>query len=334
MEKFGQLTRDTFELADAFLSLQRPTWEADLWRILDLLFGCPFETPVADEYAMFHAYAAGLRSGDLSRQVGAVVVLSSGEIVATGANDVPKFGGGLYWPGPDDERDHKWGYDSNAKRKAEIVGEILDVIANVSKDFNRQELREKLEGTNLWSITEYGRAVHAEMEALLSCARTGVSTRGASLFSTTFPCHNCAKHIVDAGIERVVYIEPYPKSLALDLHSDAVEFADDTRQLSRSSGRKKVQLKAFVGVGPRRFIDLFSIKLRSGYPLMRKDGLAKVSWERENATLRYSGPQTVSGGLANKGGFRLTFHANKRRPGLTITANEPTFCATSLQTAL
>jgi hypothetical protein len=48
---------------------------------------------------------------------------------------------------------------------------------------------------------------------------------------------------------------------------------------------------------------------------------------------RWSGPQTVSGGLANKGGVRLTFHANKRRPGLTITANEPTFCATSLQTA-
>lgn len=48
---------------------------------------------------------------------------------------------------------------------------------------------------------------------------------------------------------------------------------------------------------------------------------------------RCSGPQTVSGGLANKGGFRLTFYANKWRPGLTITANEPTFCATSLQTA-
>ena len=44
---------------------------------------------------------------------------------------------------------------------------------------------------------------HAEMEALLSCARSGVSTRGATLYSTTFPCHNCAKHIIAAGVARV-----------------------------------------------------------------------------------------------------------------------------------
>jgi hypothetical protein len=47
---------------------------------------------------------------------------------------------------------------------------------------------------------------------------------------------------------------------------------------------------------------------------------------------RTSGSQTVSDGLANKGCFRLTFRANKRRPGLTITANKPTFSANSLQT--
>ncbi len=234
-EEFGQQTRDAFELADAFVSFQRPYFATDLWRILDLLFGDPFITPTADEYAMFHAYAAGLRSGALSRQVGAVVALSSGEIVAAGANDVPKFGGGLYWQGEDDERDYQWGYDSNAQRRDEMVTEILAVIESVSQDCNHDELRRKLQETSLWSITEYGRAVHAEMEAMLSCARTGVSTRGASLFSTTFPCHNCAKHIVAAGIVRVVYVEPYPKSLALSLHKDAITLAgneDDVQKIS------------------------------------------------------------------------------------------------------
>jgi deoxycytidylate deaminase len=149
-----------------------------------------------------------------------------------------------------------------------------------------------LEGTSLWSITEYGRAVHAEMEALFSCARPGVSTRGATLFSTTFPCHNCAKHIVAAGIERVVYVEPYPKSLALSLHRDAVELADDIRPSSSSNRRKKVRFEPFVGVGPRRFIDLFSMRLGSGYPLTRKAGVKKVSWDRENATLRLPLPPT------------------------------------------
>jgi hypothetical protein len=37
-----------------------------------------------------------------------------------------------------------------------------------------------------------------------------------------------------------------------------------------------------------------------------------------------SGLQTVARGLANKGHFRLTFRANKRRLGLILTANEPT----------
>lgn len=48
---------------------------------------------------------------------------------------------------------------------------------------------------------------------------------------------------------------------------------------------------------------------------------------------RCSGPQTVAPKPANKGRFRLRFGANKGRPGLTITANEPILHANSLQTA-
>ncbi len=35
--------------------------------------------------------------------------------------------------------------------------------------------------------------VHAEMEALMSCARKGVSPLGGTLYCTTFPYHNCAQ---------------------------------------------------------------------------------------------------------------------------------------------
>jgi deoxycytidylate deaminase len=58
----------------------------------------------------------------------------------------------------------------------------------------------RLRDGRLYDLTEFGRAVHAEMEALLCCARSGVSPRFGSLFTTTFPCHNCAKHIIAAGI--------------------------------------------------------------------------------------------------------------------------------------
>ena len=60
------------------------------------------------------------------------------------------------------------------------------------------------------------------MEELLFCARNTVDTRRATLYTTTFPCHNCAKHIIAAGIARVVYVEPYPKSKAMEFHGDAL----------------------------------------------------------------------------------------------------------------
>jgi hypothetical protein len=119
------------------------------------------------------------------------------------------------------------------------------------------------------------------MEALLCCARNHLSTSRGILYSTTFPCHNCAKHIVAAGIERVVYIEPYPKSKAAELHDDSIVlgFSD---KLDR-----KVRFEPFVGVGPRRFFDLFSMRLGSGYPLRRKDGNDQIiDWNPEGAKLR------------------------------------------------
>ena len=89
-----------------------------------------------------------------------------------------------------------------------------------------------LRNTKIFEITEYGRAVHAEMDALLNCASAGVSPKGATLFTTAFPCHNCTRHIIAAGISRVVSIEPYPKSQAVDLHGDAI-------RLGRNDDRRK-----------------------------------------------------------------------------------------------
>src|SRR3569832_2504669 len=89
-------------------------------------------------------------------------------------------------------------------------------------DDQRSLIKEACESSRLLDITEFGRAVHAEMDAILCCSRAGIDTLGTTLFSTTFPCHNCTKYFVAAGIKRVVYIEPYEKSQALDLHDDAI----------------------------------------------------------------------------------------------------------------
>lgn len=68
------------------------------------------------------------------------------------------------------------------------------------------QIQQILKESKIKKITEYGRVVHAEMDALLSCSRSNISTQGATLFVTTFPCHNCAKHIISAGIEKVVLL--------------------------------------------------------------------------------------------------------------------------------
>lgn len=60
--------------------------------------------------------------------------------------------------------------------------------------------------------------IHAEMNAILHCARLGRSTVGATLVVTTLPCHNCAKMIVQAGIvEVVVQKGSYPDYRGVEL---------------------------------------------------------------------------------------------------------------------
>lgn len=285
-DEWGQHTRDTYELSDFFINYKGSVDKInqDLWRILDLMFGNPYITPTFDEYAMFMAFSASLRSADLSRQVGAVLTKNR-NIVSTGANDVPAFGGGLYWPeytdsgikDRDNGRDYKLGHDSNVKERNAIIDDILLGIP----EEQQVSVMEVLKGSKLKYITEYGRVVHAEMEAILACARSNISTNDGVLYCTTFPCHNCAKHIIASGIRRVIYIEPYPKSKAFEFHPDSISIP------YASDKDNSVIFEPFVGVGPRCFFNLFSIRLGIGYKVKRKDKEGNIlNWSRKNGKLR------------------------------------------------
>jgi len=61
------------------------------------------------------------------------------------------------------------------------------------------------------------RAVHAEANALIQAARHGVCTDRADMYSTTQPCRQCAKLIVNAGITKVVYGSYYGEEQGLEL---------------------------------------------------------------------------------------------------------------------
>jgi cytidine deaminase len=127
------------------------------------------------------------------------------------------------------------------------------------------------------------------MEAVLAAGRIGVSARDATLYTTTFPCHQCARLIVTAGIRRVVYIEPYPKSRALELHRDAIFAYDDAHPpdcgVPDCQERHAVRFEPFLGIGPHRYVDLFSMTTRTGIPRDRKMKAsgARIPWNAKTS---------------------------------------------------
>ena len=53
------------------------------------------------------------------------------------------------------------------------------------------------------------RTIHAEINAILQCSRFGVGTEGATIYVTHFPCLNCTKSIIQAGIKEICYANDY-----------------------------------------------------------------------------------------------------------------------------
>lgn len=288
--RFGQQLAKTFHRSDVFVELggfDQTNFERagrELTRYLDLLFGAPGISPTRQEYGMFLAASASLRSADLSRQVGASILSPSGEVVALGTNEVPAAGGGQYWgQEKPDERDFVRGEDANAKVIHDCLEEVLSILDPKLHELSAedrgtrvQQAEEALRTTRLMNLTEFGRAVHAEMEAILAAGRLGISVRRCFLYSTTFPCHNCAKHIVNAGIERVIYIEPYPKSLAGQLHNDSIDLPANREDPDQE---QRVRFEPFVGVAPRIYADLFSALTPDGMKIPRKDARGRaLTW--------------------------------------------------------
>jgi cytidine deaminase len=309
----GQDVSGTFHRADFFIrGWSREVASQDLQRTLEILFGSPFRTPTRDEHGQFLAAGAALRSAEFGRQVGAAIATPAGSIIAVGTNEVPKAPGGSHWEEDGvGNRDFEIGdIDTNRKHFDELAKQLTDRIdqrigeltaklragdpqAEESLQALRTQVRDALPGA-LWTgglkdLTEFGRAVHAEMNALLDAALRGVPVVGATLHSTTFPCHNCARHIIGAGIARVVFIEPYTKSRAEQLHADSATIARSERD------PEKVAFEPFVGVAPRRYLEMFDAAARErlGH-LARRDETA----HRHEFVKKQAFPVFVDAGLS------------------------------------
>ena len=110
-EKYGQRVSDAFHLSDFFVdntekrilkdNKPNPKWEVsqDLERLTMLVTHAAVARPTTAETAMHAAAGAAMRSACMSRQVGAALVDRDGNLIATGTNEAPKAGGGVYGSG-------------------------------------------------------------------------------------------------------------------------------------------------------------------------------------------------------------------------------------------
>jgi len=256
-DDFGQRITKIFHLADVFIDARHE--DSTSTRFINALFGRNNIAPTRDEFGSYLAKSAALRSVDLSRQVGAAILTPDGDMITIGCNEVPKPLGGNYWDEDlNKKRDIDKGGEANKEETSRIVYDFLRLLSEKgaltdgytpAKILGDTELRDAISDSMIGEITEYGRMVHAEMNAISDAARLGRAVKGATLYVTTFPCHNCAKHIISSGISRVIFIEPYPKSRTELLYGDLVSTGDNEEG--------KVEFTHFSGIAPTRFAEIF-----------------------------------------------------------------------------
>jgi deoxycytidylate deaminase len=197
---YGQHVTDAFHQADFFVD-NTPEDEADdlgllhdpLARLVSIIAHDKVVRPTIEETAMHHAHSARVRSACLSRQVGAALVDRDGTIVSTGTNEVPRAGGGAYGEhfatdihAPDDRCAFRGTvYCSSNREQNEIVDDLIAGLPELAASEHHHTLRHRILKTRLGGLIEFSRAVHAEMDALLSAGREGKSTVGTRLSQPT-----------------------------------------------------------------------------------------------------------------------------------------------------
>lgn len=274
-------------------------------RWLNQLFSCPYGAPSLDEYGMANAFLAARQSVALGRSVGAAILDEDGEVVALGWNEPPHPGGGVSREGfrPDLREHLDGGEDSSDVYRMKAIAEFLHRVTDSESDSEFENLFEQgvegswikefrkatkylsqprvedvrvlaairsLSSVRMLNLIEFGRSVHAEMAAITSAARRGIRIKDATLYVTTYPCHECARNVLSAGIKRVIYVEPYGKSMSDDLYKNAIRFASRERQVSGDDDR--IPFEQFQGIAPSVQELLFS-------PVKRKHSLQNVAMD-------------------------------------------------------
>ena len=167
----------------------------------------PARKALPDEVHMATAYSTSQMSRCLKRLVGAIIVDENNLALSLGYNENPI---GMK------PCEFEYGYcfkDAMMEQSLEALSDLFcprcgKKIEKLEKPYGCPECQFNLKakffpGRNIHLCT----AIHAEERAIRSLRG---SAEGATIFTTTFPCFQCSRYIVDARIKKVVYVEAYP----------------------------------------------------------------------------------------------------------------------------
>lgn len=186
-----------------------------------LMTGGEIRQPNPEETMITLASSLALQSSCIKRRVGAVLCNKRGFIVSAAYNEVPAKEG-------DCLSIYRMCYRDYFREtfKKEIFTEFkhcplcsgkVDIIIepklNVTCSSCKKNLVELFPSD--FKVLDKCRALHAEEAILLQTPTSESET--AILYTTTFPCMQCAKRIVHAKIEAVIYVDPYPNSESVEI---------------------------------------------------------------------------------------------------------------------
>jgi len=154
--------------------------------------------------------------GTCSRAKVGAVISKDGRILTLGYNGAPK--------GLPHCTHESW--KMNAVNESEAPTWLLPLLHNRDMPFNGYETF-YWDGVSVTIIAGTGQAPgcqvseHAERNAIAWSARTGVALEGAQIHCTHAPCLDCARAIINAGIECVSYVIPYRLTAGVELLEQA-----------------------------------------------------------------------------------------------------------------
>lgn len=235
------------------------------WIRINALISHPgITTPAQEERCMQLAYNSKYNSGCISRQVGAVITDENNSIRSVGWNDVPKGSIAcnlrtldeiIHPNNVDKAQDQSYSeFELNQENKSYSNGGNFS--KNTKSLFLDHVKKTKSLGLNhsfcfkflhnKYELNEnqvHTRSLHAEENAMLQVSKYGGQPLlNGILYTTASPCELCAKKAYQLGIQKIIYIDPYPGI---------------SMQHILRNGYKQPILKMFTGIIGRAYNKLF-----------------------------------------------------------------------------